>query len=90
MERQRWSSTEVCRHHAVKVASSRRSIGSVAKELGLRGSATGRRVPRTKLRRSPAAPGGRTLTHGARHYQNVYRDLCRITEDAHLSAFDDA
>lgn len=76
-ERQRRSFTEDYKRQAVELAaSSGRSIGSVAKELGLRDSVLRRWMD--KLRQKPTAAAWRPAApHGARHFRKVDRDLCR-------------
>src|SRR6266851_5706699 len=80
-ERQRRSFTEDYKRQAVDlVASSGRSIGSVAKELGLRDSVLRRWVELrgaggSRGRDRPFAARERAAAHGARHFKKVDRDL---------------
>jgi len=85
--RRRRSFTDEYKRQAVDlVASSGRSIGSVAKELGLcdsvlrywveqRGAVVG-----PSGRDFPFAAGDRSIAHGARHFKKVDRDLCWSTD----------
>jgi transposase len=80
MERPRRSFTEEYKREAVElVVSSRRSIGSVAKELGLLDSVLRRWVD--KLRREPASAAGRPSTQATPMSADQASELARLRQE---------
>src|SRR5947209_17833604 len=79
MERPRRSFTEEYKRQAVElVVSSRRSIGSVAKELGLRDSVLRRWVD--KLRQEPASAAWRPTTQATPMSADQASELARLRQ----------
>jgi len=80
MERQRRSFTEEYKRQAVElVLSSGRSIGSVAKELGLRDSVLRRWVDR--LRQEPASAAWRPATQTTPMPANQASEIARLRQE---------
>jgi transposase len=76
-ERQRRSFTEEYKHRAVElVASDRRSITSVAKELGLRQSVLRRRV--NKFRQEPTSAARRPTTQATPLSADQAAEIARL------------